>query len=52
MNWLAGHAKQLVYINLGWSALLTVAFLAAKDAGHTLYFLGATILTVGVVIMK
>lgn len=51
MKWLAENATRLLYVNLGWYALLAVAFLAAGSVPKFLYFLGAAILTVGVLLM-
>lgn len=50
--WLAANAKQLVYVNLGWYVLLALAFISGGDIGRTLYFAGAAILTMGVLLIK
>lgn len=44
-------ADRLLYINLGWYALLAVAFALGGNYPKSLYFLGAAILTVGVILM-
>lgn len=44
-------AENLLYINLGWYVVLAVAFAGAGIYPKALYFAGAAILTVGVVLM-
>ena len=50
MNW---HlvAERLIWVNLGWYVLLSVAFALGGQYPKALYFLGAAILTVGVILM-
>lgn len=44
-------ANAALYVNLAWYVILFVLFSAAGNLGKALYFLGATILTVGVIIL-
>ena len=44
-------AESLLYINLGWYVLLAGAFVVAGIYPKALYFAGAAILTIGVVLM-
>jgi hypothetical protein len=46
MTW----ADRLLYVNLAWYAVLAVAFLAYGNVPKALYFLGATILTLGIIL--
>ena len=44
-------AERLLIVNLIWYILLTLAFLAAGLYPKALYFLGAGILTIGIMLM-
>lgn len=44
-------AETLLYINFAWYVALTLAFGLASVYPKALYFLGAAILTMGVVLM-
>lgn len=44
-------AERLLWINLMWYSILTIAFLLAGAYPKALYFFGAFILTCGVVLM-
>lgn len=48
-NWIATH---LMYCNAVWYLALTVAFGFAKNWGMLLYFTGATVLTIGVIVLN
>lgn len=50
--WLAANALKLLYGNIAWYVLLALAFASGGDLGRTLYFAGAAILTVGVLLIK
>ena len=44
-------AETALYVNLGWYALLCVLFFMAGNLGKGLYFLGAAILTIGIILV-
>lgn len=48
---IARVASLALYGNLAWYAVLCIMFGLAGNLGKTLYFLGAAILTIGVIIL-
>ena len=50
--WFATHAESFVYVNLAWYLLLSVMFALGAHWGKAVYFAGAAVLTVGVIMMK
>jgi len=50
--WFATHAESFVYVNLAWYLLLSVMFALGMHWGKAVYFMGAAVLTVGVIMMK
>lgn len=43
--------EKLIWINFGWYVLLAIGFAVAGSYPKALYFLGASILTIGVILM-
>ena len=52
IKWFAAHAEEFVYVNLVWYLLLSVMFALGMHWGKAVYFAGAAVLTVGVIMMK
>lgn len=50
--WFAIHAEEFVYGNLVWYLLLSVMFALGAHWGKEVYFAGAAVLKVGVIMMK
>lgn len=44
-------AERLLWINLGWYVVFALLFMAAGIYPKALYFIGAAILTVGIMLM-
>jgi hypothetical protein len=51
-EWLAQFAERLVWVNMSWYFLLALAFMGGGLWGKGVYFLGAGVLTIGVIMMK
>ena len=52
VDWFVKHADHFVYVNLAWYLLLSVMFTLGAHWGKAVYFVGAAVLTVGVIMMK
>jgi len=50
--WFAAHAEEFVYVNPSWYLLLSVMFALGAHWGKAMYFAGAAVLTVGIIMMK
>jgi hypothetical protein len=52
INWFADNAESFVYGNLVWYIVLAVMFMAGGHYGKCVYFAGAAVLTVGIIMMR
>lgn len=52
IEWFAAHADKFVYANLVWYVLLAVMLGLGGHYAKCVYFVGAAILTVGIIMMR
>ena len=50
--WFEAHAEEFVYVNLVWYLLLAVMLGLGGHYAKCVYFVGAALLTVGVIMMR
>ena len=52
IDWFVKHANHFIYVSLLLNIWYATVFALADDAGKCVYFVGAAILTIGLIMMR